>query len=256
LPIIKTNYDPEALTFEDLDTSADLLGAAGGKHNFFTVHLVQYLNRFLVITQTTEFAAATLATLSAKYESCDCYIDGELLTGDPWTSGDEAPEGWDMDVDLTYENCVVIDVDDSIPNYVNFWNVKERFVDFEASAYNRGIIWDDREATVALEATLNLPSSDPTAITVQADDGPSIESNPGAVSDIWLTVDQEPLMNWIVQVNLDYDPDGAQIHNFVDAASDTLRAIEFFHNYEVPENLYCTYMPDSYCSPPEPVTND
>ena len=54
-------------------------------------------------------------------------------------------------------------------------------------------------------------------------------------------------MEWIGQVNLDYDPYGAEIHNFVDAASDTLRAIEFFHNYEVPENLYCTYMVEDDC---------
>ena len=244
---------PEELTSEDFDTSADLLGASGGKHNFFTKDLVQYLNRFLRITQTTVFAAATLKTLPAMYEQCECFFD----PGDPWTGGDEAPEGWDMDTDLTYTNCEVIDYVDGIENWEDFSNVKELFVNFDASDYDRGYIWEDRKATVALEALLEIPpTSDPEAITVQAADGPSVESNPGAMSDIWLTVEEEPLVEWIGLVNLDYDPDGAQIHNFVDAASDTLRAIEFFHNYEVPENLYCTYMIDGYCLPPEAVTNE
>jgi len=238
---------PEELTFEDFGTSADLLAAAGGKHNFFTVDLVQYLNRFLRITQNTDFAAATLATLPAQYEQCDCYFEG-----DPWTSGDEAPDGWNMLEDLPYVGCEVIDVDDTIENYDDFSNVRERFVNFEASHYVRAAIWnlDNRLATVALEATLKITqASDPTAINVQVADGASVESTPGTMSDIWLTVDEEPLIYWVEEVNQDYDVYGEQIHNFVDAASDTLRAIEFFHNYEVPENLFCTYMPDVYdCS--------
>ena len=242
--------EPEDLTAEDFDTSADLLGAAGGKHNFFTADLVQYLNRFLRITQSTEFAAATNKQLPAQYEQCECFFDD-----DPWTSGEEAPEGWDLDTDLTYENCVVSDVDENIENYKDFSNVQERFMDFAASDYDREYIWDDRKATVALEALLVIPTSDLTAMRVQAAGEPSVESTPGAISDIWLTVEEEPLVEWIILVNPDYGLNGAQIHNFVDAASDTLRAIEFFHNYAIPENLFCTYELDGYCVPPEAVTN-
>ena len=249
---------PEYLTPEDFDTSADLVGAAGGKHNFFTVDLVQYLNRFLKITQMTQFSASILDPLPAKYEQCECFGEDDHWTSGgedgPWPSGGDHPDGWDMETDLTYEGCEVFDVDGNILNYDHFSNVKEEFVDFYASDYDRGNIWTGRTATVALEALLE--TSDPEAITVQAADVPSVESNPGAISDIWLTVIDEPLQDWIGLVNLDYDPDGAQIHNFVDAASDTLRAIEFFHNYEVPENLYCTYMIDGFCLPPEAVTNE
>ena len=155
-----------------------------------------------------------------------------------------------METDLTYENCVVSDVHNGIANYPDFSNVQERFMDFAASAYDRGYIWNDRKATVALEATLYIPEINPEAIRVQAVGGPSVESDPGAMSNIWLTVDEEPLMDWITLVNLDYGLNGMEIHNFVDAASDTLRAIEYFHNYAVPENLYCTYMPEIYCAPP------
>lgn len=128
-------------------------------------------------------------------------------------------------------------------------------MDFAASDYDRGYIWNDRKATVALEALLVIPTPDLTAMRIQATGDPSVESRPGAISDIWLTVEEEPLVEWISLVNTDYGLNGAQIHNFVDAASDTLRAIEFFHNYAIPENLYCTYELEGYCVPPEAVTN-
>ena len=34
------------------------------------------------------------------------------------------------------------------------------------------------------------------------------------------------------------------IGGFVDAASDWLRTIEFIHNYDPPEDLWCAYDPD------------
>ena len=254
--------ETELLTAEDFDTSADLLGAAGGKHNFFTVHLVQYLNRFLRITQTTEFAAETQAKLTAQYEQCDIFLgdDPNPILNEPWTSGEEAPEGWDMTTDLTYENCVVSDVDGSITNYLDFSNVQELFVNFAASEYNRPDRWDDRKATVALEATLYIPPVSDGLLSktprVQAGNEPGVESSPGAMSDIWLTVDDEPLQLWIEEVNLGYSDDTVNIHNFVDAASDTLRAIEYFHNYAIPENLYCTYFPEVYCPEPSVDPNE
>ena len=251
-----TCAEPEFLTPEDFDTSADLLGAAGGKHNFFTADLVQYLNRFLRITQETEFAAATRDTLRAQYEQCAIYLGDDHITDDPWTSGEEAPEGWDMTTDLVYKECAVSDVHDLITNYYDFSNVQERFMNFAASDYDRDDIWIDRKATVALEALLVIPTPDLTAMRVQATGEPSVESSPGAISDIWLTVEEEPLVEWVSLVNTDYDGEnnGGTIHNFVDAASDTLRAIEFFHNYAIPENLYCTYELEGYCVPPEAVT--
>jgi len=237
--------DTEELTFEDFNTSAELLGAAGGKHNFFTVHLVQYLNRFLRITQETEFAKATEKTLPAMYR--DCY-DGT----DPWTDGEEAPEDFDplTTPELLYlspASCSVGDVVDEdgewvIPNWDHFSNVQELFMDFGQSAYVRsgdGGIWDARVAPVALEATLGI-----VVTPLQSTSTPVAQSDPGADSDIWKTTSTN-LLAWIVIPN-NYTPAAGNVHNFVDAASDALRAIEFFHNYAIPENLYCTYDPDNY----------
>ena len=240
---------PEELTPEDFDTSAELLGAAGGKHNFFTVHLVQYLNRFLRITQTTQFAAATLATLPAKYRDC---WQSEVIPDDP----PELPDGQEWEFDLVYpysgDGCVVGDVVDEdgewmIPNWEFYTNVQELFMDFGNSAYVRsgnGGIWNERTAPLALEATLDpgpvtVTSSASKTPRVQGIYGPTVDSTPGANSDIFLTVDTV-LLDWIEDVN-DYEVAESDIHNFVDAASDALRAIEYFHEYAVPENLYCTY---------------
>jgi hypothetical protein len=250
----KTCADPEKLTYEDFNTSAELLGAAAGKHNFITVDLVQYLNRFLLLTHSTVFADATVDTLPALYR--DCWPE---TNDDPWKEGEEPPLDVDLSVDLAYGDCYVVTVDPSIPNYDDFSNVQELFVDFGQSAYVRSGadgVWNERTATVALEAIIpsatNLDSALP---TIQADSGDSgIESDPCAISDIWLTVDDEPLLGWRVIPNPD-TPAEMDIHNFVDAASDALRAIEYYHNYEVPENLYCTYRPDIYCPPPPPPTD-
>ena len=250
-----TCAEPEPLTFEDFNSSAELLGAAAGKHNFITVDLVQYLNRFLLITHSTDFAAATLDTLPAMYR--DCWPD---TNDDPWTEGEEPPYDVDLTVDLEYGDCFIAEVDSSIPNYGDFTNVQEFFMNFGQSAYVRsgdGGVWDERTATVALEAIIpGATDLDSTTPTIQADPGGSgIESDPGAISDIWLTVDAEPLLTWIVIPNPEV-PAEMDIHNFVDAASDALRAIEYYHNYEVPENLYCTYRPDIYCPPPTDPPTD
>jgi len=137
-----------------------------------------------------------------------------------------------------------VDEDDEwvIPNWDHFSNVQELFMDFGQSAYVRsgdGGIWDARVAPVALEATLGI-----VVTPLQSTSTPVAQSDPGADSDIWKTTSTN-LLAWIVIPN-NYTPAAGNVHNFVDAASDALRAIEFFHNYAIPENLYCTYDPDNY----------
>jgi hypothetical protein len=210
-------YNPEHLTLEDFNTSAVFLGAASGKHGIITEHLVQYLNRFLRITQTTEFAASTLDTLPALY--LDCWPAGDP---DPWKQGEEAPEGVNLNEDLVYGTCdLPKEVDDSIPNYDDFTNVQERFMDFDASGYIRNSVWSGKTASLALE------------------------SSPGTTSGLWAIYNNASLLNWIVIPNPAL-PAAIDIHNFVGSASDALRAIEYTHNYEVPENLYCFY-DATYC---------
>lgn len=213
-----SGYSPEHLTFEDFNTSAQLLGASAGKHGFITADLVQYLNRFLRITQSTEFAASALDTLPALYR--DCWPEG---WPNPWKQGDEAPEGYDLTIELEYGVCdLPKEVDSSIPNYADFSNIQERFVNFVNSGYHRGTIWGGRTASLALE------------------------SNPGYTTGLWSYSVSTPLINWIIIPN-PLTPSTEDVHNFVDAASDALRAIEYTHNYEVPENLYCLYAPLTYC---------
>jgi hypothetical protein len=213
---VSTCDNPEHLTFEDFNTSAVFLGASAGKHGFLTDHLVQYLNRFLKITLTTDFADATLDTLPAMYR--DCY-DG----ADPWTAGDEAPDDVNLSIDLLYGDCVLEDVvKPNLPavpgtlNYDEFSNIQELFVNFGASGYVRNTVWRGATAPLALEATV----------------GQSVVQ--------WNYDSSVNLLAWIRIPNPD-QPASENIGNFVDAASDALRAIEFVHNYEVPENLYCTY---------------
>ena len=207
---------PEYLTPEDFNTNAVFLGASAGKHGIITDHLVQYLNRFLRITQDTLFAASTKATLPAMYR--DCY-DGD----DPWKEGEEAPEDYPLGDDLLYGDCEILEVVpsgegivDSTPNYDKFPNIQELFVNFGVSAYVRNSVWSDATAKLALESTSGL-------FAVSWDYDPSVS-----------------LLDWIKIPNPDV-PAVTNIDNFVDSASDALRAIEFTHNYEVPENLYCTY---------------
>jgi len=209
-------YTPQHLTAQDFDTIAAFLGAAGGKHNFFTEHLVQYLNRFLRITQTTEFSASTLDVLPALYR--DCY-DGD----NPWKEHEEAPEGYPLGDDLSYGDCEIYEAGLSTHNYGLFSNIQERFVDFGASDYVRGSVWSGKTARLALESTPGYST------------GYWDESNVSLLSWIWIANPENPSA-----------PVTTNIHNFVGAASDALRAIEYFHNYDPPENLYCLYAPEDY----------
>jgi len=209
--------NPEYLTPEDFNTSAIFLGASAGKHGIITDHLVQYLNRFLRITQTTLFAASTKATLPAMYR--DCY-DGD----DPWKENEEAPKDYPLGYDLSYGTCEIKEVDSSTPNYLDFPNIQELFVDFGVSAYVRNTVWSGARAKLALETTAGL------------------------LVTSWDYNSNVSLLEWIKVPNPNV-PTVTNIDNFVDSSSDALRVIEYTHNYEVPENLYCTYAlgHEDYC---------
>jgi hypothetical protein len=211
---ISSCADPESLSLEDFDSAAKLLGASGGKEGRYTVHLVQYLNRFLRITQTTEFADSTPDVLVARYR--DCWPDGWT---NPWTQGEEPPEGYDLETELVYGDCTISDVQPGIPNYDDFSNVQELFMDFGFSAYHRENNWDNDTA----KADVILESS----------------------SISWLLNQSTPLIEWIPIPN-PATPSPANARNFADAAEDAGRAIEYIHNYEVPDDLYCKY-DVSYC---------
>jgi hypothetical protein len=200
---------PKSLDKADFTSAAAYLGAAANKTGKITVDLVQYLNRFLKITRDTAATAATSDTLPALYENC-------YSGADPWVEGEEPPEGTDMTSDLVYQSpCDILPAVAGIPGwdvYDENTNVKELFVNFARSHYKR----KDRED---VEADLILEAS----------------------STSWtLTYGDKP-MQWVASYPNPEDPANTNIHNFVGAASDTLRAIEYIHNYAVPEDLFCKY---------------
>lgn len=199
---------PKSLDNADFESSSVLLGAAANKTGKITDHLVQYLNRFLKITQATSHTAAAPDLLPALYEDCwdeswaDPTFDGE---GDPPV--------------LAYlETCEVLEAHPGIPNYGiydEFTNVREWFVDFSKSKYKR----KDRSG-----ATADLILE-------------------GSATGIWERNSNTDLMDWVVNYPNQGEPAKKDIHNFVAAASDSLRSIEYIHNYAIPEDLYCKYKP-------------
>jgi len=204
---------PKSLDKADFASAAAYLGAAANKTGKITVDLVQYLNRFLKITRDTVTTEATKDVLPALYE--DCYSGSN-----PWVEGEEPPEGTDLLTDLEYESsCATFAAAAGIPGwdvYDAFTNVKEMFVDFSRSQYKR----KDR---ADVEADLILE---------------------GSASGSWILVHGDAPMRWVAEYPNPEDPtDEVEIHNFVGAASDTLRAIEYIHNYAVPEDLFCKYDP-------------
>ena len=99
---------------------------------------------------------------------------------------------------------------DLTPNYLLFPDVQELFVDFSGlDDYER------EEETVAV---------------ILDKDG----------TNLWSTYEKEPLVDWLIDVNGD-GPATQNIAGYVAAGNDYLRGIEFFHNYSIPDDLYCIH---------------
>lgn len=210
--------EPSKLKKEDFNSAAAYLGAAANKTGIITVDLVQYLNRFLKITRATEATLATLETLPALYE--DCWDDN---LGNPWQEGDEPPEGVDLMTDPAYLDSCGDPLEayagmNGWDNYADFTGIKERFLDFSKSNYKRPTGSDQ---TVTADLILE-----------------------GTDVGIWERFDDQEPFKWVAEYPNLIDPsESFEILNFVGAASDALRAIEYIHNYAIPEDLYCKYRP-------------
>jgi hypothetical protein len=144
-----------------------------------TVDLIQYLNRILKITQTTELSASTLDTLPALIRD-----QNGLIT--PAT-----PE-----------------------------QVPELFVNYAAAAYNR----NDRFNTTA----------------------PSLVAAGGGT---WTENPALPLLPFLDYVFGPAAPANG-LAAFLLNSADAQRAIEFIHNYEIPEDMYATYAAVTYVTVP------
>jgi len=195
---------PESLDKPDFKSAAVDLAAAANKTGIVTMDLVQYLNRFLKITRDTGATLATLDRLPALYEDC-------------WEGSydDVPPVDVNLTTDLVYDQtCEIFEAKPGIPGwntYAEFTNVKEMFVNFSASKYSRS---NSAKADLILE---------------------------GSSTGTWELSEKEGLFDWIEEYPNPGKPAFDNIQNFVDAASDFLRAIEYIHNYAIPEDLYCKY---------------
>jgi len=194
---------PEELSNEDFLSASVDLAAAASKTGDVTVHLVQFMNRILKITQKTAVTEATLDTLPALYRDCWVGADPE----DPPEVGERVDPPY-----LDTADCEIVAADSLLtPEYDLFPDVQELFVDFSGlDKYKR----NKAGADVILDKT------------------------PG----IWTLSRDEPLLDWVEIVN-GSDFAGENVDGFVDATRDVLRSIEFIHNYDPPVDLYCTYVP-------------
>lgn len=198
---------PERLDEEDFNTAAILLAAAASKTGYITMDLVQYLNRFLKITQDTANTVSVIDPLPALVR--DCWKDKE----DPFPADWEPAPG---DVEPAYDDCKIIPADDMMPNYEDFPALQEMFVDFKSVKYKRGnAVKGEVDVILDTEGDAN-----------------------------WVLSKGQSLLEWVERVNgKTYSDD--DINGFVDAANDALRSIEYVHNYGPPEYLDCVYQLNS-----------
>ena len=197
--------EPEPLDTRDSLTAAATLGGAANKDGKITVDLVQYMNRILKITKTTETTLAPPQTLPALVRDCwASSADPVLATG---VDGEVLP------IDPTYDpTCSVGGADETLPNFSAFVGVQERFVDYSGlTGYDRTATWGTRTAALIRPVIPALP------LAFYVD---------GKVS----------VIGWLNFINPKLGT-GRNVDGFVKASSDSLRAIQFVHNYAIPDNL-------------------
>jgi len=215
---VADGFDPacgerESLDERDFTRGGIFLGAAANKTGFATTHLVQYINRILKIAQNTPHTLASLDTLPALVRTCS-------IIGDVPTPDLDDEEQFEPSYDMS--DCEIADApvgDD--PDKV-FPDLHERFVNFAAAEYLR-LAWRNENVEI---------------IQPVSADGGAWEETTAYLPD-WLAHSNGP---------------GGVMHTgigaFVEATGDTIRSIEFVHNYEIPEELWAFGQSEE----PEPKT--
>lgn len=206
----------------DFNVVVAFLGGAAGKEGRITVDLVQYLNRILKITLDTTVkddgvtpspdggTKPTVDQLPALVRDCwpsnqnpldppETLPDGEVLTDPPY---------------LPKERCMLVAArPTALPNYDLSYEVQEKFVNFKNANYNRQAAFGN--GTGSKTMPLLKPAGDGT----------------------WIGDPAVPLIPWLEDANPRGNR-GKDVDGFVKAASDALRAIQFVHNYTIPEDLW------------------
>jgi hypothetical protein len=203
--------DPESLSSEDFVTAAAALGGAANKTGQITVDLVQYMNRILKITKNTEASASTEDILPALIRDC-------------WSGGPPDGYGEGSQDDPPYLDLVDCLTDPPTAgedaNLDLFPDALEEFVDFSEASYDRAA-WRNTFVTIIGP----LP----------ADDAANLRP--------WVEVDGVSILEWLEFTNGPQELPMAGLNAFAAASSDTLRSIEFVHNYAVPEDLDWDFVP-------------
>jgi len=199
----------EPLGDRDFIRAGSFLGAAANKTGIITVDLVQYMNRILKITKTTEATLPTQDTLPALVRDCEDVT--ETYAPPDETDPDPVDPGY-----LPLEACSVYAANSALENYSVFPDVQEKFVDFSA-LQGDGIFYEREEWREEEFPELILPLG-------------------GEESTTWELAENVNVLGWLEYAN---GPDLGlgNIDGFVAAASDALRTIEFIHNYAVPVYL-------------------
>lgn len=229
---------PLEVSSEDFMIATGFLGGAADKTGKITVDLVQYMNRILKIPAGSGESAAALNTLPAIVRLCDASGVQQIGEGEPPPLSDEGtPLPWPTDpsplecgeYEVGAEFLAMLATMRSLGHMVTLpvgWvpqpekdallmknidaeiaKVMERFVDFgHVEQYVRAS-WFPSTVTVIKPARNN---------TWVLASGVSIKS--------YLDYKNGPLS-------------GDNIAGFISAATDSVRAVEFVHNYEVPDDL-------------------
>jgi len=185
---------------ESLDSSDFTRAAAflGGAANKTRRITVDLAQYFNRIMKITKTTGHTLQTLDRLPALVrECGVE------DGW----DEPTGEDQEEPPYTEECSEYPATPGIHNGEHFPDVLEEFVNFEAADYDRP---DWRN--VSLEVIKPL--------------------NPG----VWKVDPAVPLLGWLAAANPG-GQSGENIQAFVRAASDSLRSIEFIHNYAIPDDL-------------------
>ena len=208
--------ETHSLSDRDFISAASWLSAAANKTGMITWDLTQFINRILKITIQTPHTMSNRDTLPALIRDCEDPSVDYL----PPDENDPSP------VDPGYlpvDDCYIYEAYPGLDNYGHFFEVQERFVDYSRTEYDRNE-WREENFD-----ELILPSEEEGIYEVAA---------------------EVPLIPYLAMVNGPepsdpyYYPVTFGIEAFVEAACDGVRAIEFIHNYAVPDALMTTAGPE------------
>lgn len=196
---------PQPLTSTDHVMASVFLATAADKTGRATVDLVHYMNRILKIpVSTPDFPAVPVRLLYPKYRDCGDDPAAQL-----------APAS----------SCPVRDADASFPAPAN-----EPFLDLAALRYARVSHFNTMVEALRPVGTLELPSLRVRLLAVAA-----LLKEP--IADVWVVDNSVSLLEWLEARNGTAGAIGVGTDGYVKATNDALRAIEFVHNYAVPDNL-------------------